>query len=109
LSLGVATGALPLLRARAGRPGGEAVASAADALEQETTAARAEVNAWAERPQAEGFREGVLRTRAWCIDLGVRAAHMAVVTSGGAANSLDHPAQRLFREAMLYSVTALTP
>ena len=33
--------------------------------------------------------------RAWCIDLGVRAAQAAVIASGGGANSLEHPAQRL--------------
>jgi len=49
-----------------------------------------------------------LQARSWCVELGVRAAHAAVIASGGAANSLDHPAQRLFREAMLYTLTGLT-
>jgi len=46
--------------------------------------------------------------RAWCVELGVRAAHAAVMTSGGAANLLDHPAQRIFREAMVYTLAAQT-
>ena len=46
--------------------------------------------------------------RARCIDLGMRAAHAAVTAGGGAANGLDHPAQRLFREAMVYTLVAQT-
>lgn len=52
--------------------------------------------------------EDASRARAWCVDLGVRAAHAAVIVSSGAANLLDHPAQRLFREAMVYTLTAQT-
>jgi hypothetical protein len=38
----------------------------------------------------------------------VRAAHAAVVVGSGGANLLDSSAQRLFREAMLYTLTAQT-
>ena len=55
------------------------------------------------------FDEEALDVRAWCIDLGVRAAHAAVIASGGRANLLADPAQRLLREAMLYTLTAQTP
>ena len=41
--------------------------------------------------------------------LGVRAALAAVTARGGAANRRDHPAQRLYREAMLYALTQQTP
>jgi hypothetical protein len=33
---------------------------------------------------------------------------MTVTASSGAANGLDHPAQRRFREAMFYTLTAQT-
>lgn len=49
-----------------------------------------------------------LKARAWVIDLAVRCAHAAVVASSGASNSLGHPAQRVFREALVFSVTAQT-
>jgi alkylation response protein AidB-like acyl-CoA dehydrogenase len=49
-----------------------------------------------------------LNVRAWAIDLAVRCAHAAITTSSGAANSLDHPAQRVYREALVYTVSAQT-
>ena len=49
-----------------------------------------------------------LDLRVRMIDLMVRCAHAAVVSSSGAANSVDHPAQRIFREAMVFSVSAQT-
>lgn len=52
--------------------------------------------------------ESRLQLRAWAIDLAVRCAHAAVVVSAGAANAMSHPAQRIFREAMVFSVTGQT-
>jgi alkylation response protein AidB-like acyl-CoA dehydrogenase len=49
-----------------------------------------------------------LKVRAWAIDLAVRCAHAAVTASSGAANSVDHPAQRVYREALVYTVSAQT-
>ena len=49
-----------------------------------------------------------MRIRAWCIEAAVRAAHAAVTASSGAANTLTHPAQRLLREAMFYTIQAQT-
>lgn len=49
-----------------------------------------------------------LSVRAWAIDLAVRCGHAAVTSSSGAANSVDHPAQRVFREAMVFTVSAQT-
>lgn len=108
LSIGVAAAAVRVLRERAERSGRGFISGAADALGAEAEAARLAVHEWAERPEDPRYRSLTLRIRSWCIDLGVRAAHAAVVASAGGANSLDHPAQRLYREAMLYSVTALT-
>ncbi len=49
-----------------------------------------------------------LKIRAWAIELAVRCAHAAIVSSSGAANALSHPAQRIYREALVYSVSAQT-
>ncbi|MBO1348769.1 MAG: acyl-CoA/acyl-ACP dehydrogenase [Hormoscilla sp. GUM202] len=49
-----------------------------------------------------------LELRAWAIDLAVRCAHAAVAVSSGAANYSDHPAQRVYREAMVYTVFGQT-
>ncbi|WP_437321601.1 acyl-CoA dehydrogenase family protein [Sorangium sp. So ce385] len=108
LSLGAAGAAVALLASLAERRGDAQLAGAARALEDEREAARAEVNAWADQPEAEGYAEHAVRARASCVDLGVRAAHAAVAATGGSANRLDNAAQRLFREAMLYSLTAQT-
>ncbi|GAP95779.1 acyl-CoA dehydrogenase family protein [Leptolyngbya sp. NIES-2104] len=57
--------------------------------------------------QDESFEER-LRLRVWAIDLAVRCAHAAVVVSSGAANSKRHPAQRVYREALVFSVAGQT-
>jgi alkylation response protein AidB-like acyl-CoA dehydrogenase len=49
-----------------------------------------------------------LHIRAWAIDLAVRCAHAAVTAHSGAANSASHPAQRIYREALVYTVSAQT-
>ena len=49
-----------------------------------------------------------LEKRAWAIDLMVRCAHAGVVASSGAANYHTHPAQRVLREAIVFSVSAQT-
>ena len=82
---------------------------AADSLEAQLSNLRAEAETWYDRTSAAHFKENALRIRACGITLGVRAAHAAVTAAGGRANSLDSPAQRLFREAMFYTLTAQTP
>ncbi len=49
-----------------------------------------------------------LATRAWAIDLAVRCGHAAVTCSSGRANSMEHDAQRVYREALVYTVSAQT-
>lgn len=49
-----------------------------------------------------------LELRAWAIDLAVRCAHGAVLASSGAANQSHHPAQRVYREALMFSVSGQT-
>ncbi len=45
-----------------------------------------------------------LELRAGAIDLAIRCATAAVTVSSGAANQISHPAQRIYREAMVYVV-----
>ncbi|MDX1933609.1 MAG: hypothetical protein SFU56_13500 [Capsulimonadales bacterium] len=49
------------------------------------------------------------RLRARLGDLTVRLARLAVMASGGSALITGHPAERLYREALLYSLMAQTP
>lgn len=50
-----------------------------------------------------------LEVRAQAIDLMGRAAHAAIIASGGRGIRTSHSAQRVYREAMVFSVSALTP
>ena len=108
LSLGAAVGAIEQVRASAAARRSPVLAAAASALEQETTAARRAVDAAAATTGAAPDPEAARRARAWCIDLGVRAAHAAVTANSGSANLLENAAQRLFREAMVLTVIAQT-
>ncbi len=78
-------------------------------LSTELAEIRADSERWQDRSSEPGFKENALRIRARAIRLGARAAHAAVTASAGGANNLNHPAQRLFREAMFYTLTAQTP
>ena len=49
-----------------------------------------------------------LKLRVWAINLAGRCSHAAVIASSGAANNQDHPAGRVYREALLFSVSGQT-
>jgi alkylation response protein AidB-like acyl-CoA dehydrogenase len=55
-----------------------------------------------------GDVEDRLQVRAWAIDLAARCAHAGVASSSGAANSVKHNAQRVYREALVFTVSAQT-
>lgn len=46
--------------------------------------------------------------RSWAIALAVRCAHAAITVSSGAANLKNHPAQRVYREALVFTVSGQT-
>jgi alkylation response protein AidB-like acyl-CoA dehydrogenase len=49
-----------------------------------------------------------LAARAWAIDMAFRCSAAAVVSSSGAGNSMTHSAQRIYREALVFAVSAQT-
>ncbi len=49
-----------------------------------------------------------LQLRAWTIDLAVRCAHAAIAVSSGSANYSHHAAQRVYREALVFTVSGQT-
>lgn len=75
-----------------------------------------QAHAQAEALKSEGLEEKdidkhgrhFVQLRAQAIDLAVRCAHAAVIVSRGAANVLDHPAQRIYRESLAFSVFGQT-
>jgi hypothetical protein len=58
-------------------------------------------------PDSQPWEER-LQLRAWAINLAVRCATAAVTVSSGAANSRYHAAQRVYREALVFTVSGQT-
>ena len=106
LPLGCTAGSLRALETVAERRGIPAASRALRSLSGEYEDARAQASDGIGR--GADFFPQALRIRAWCIDLAVRTAHAAVTATSGSANSISNPAQRLFREAMFYTVQAQT-
>jgi len=105
LALGCAQAGIDVLRGQADRTGSAMMSEAAERLEGELDACREE--AYRAMEENADFGRG-LKARAAAIALTVRSAHAAVVASGGAGNLLSHPAQRVFREALAFTVLALS-
>lgn len=105
---GMATASIALVRRLAEQRSNPLFFWTCDALEGEMVRLRRLVDAWRDRTTAEGYKENALAARAACIEFGVRAAHAAVTATGGSANARNNTAQRLFREAMFYTLTAQT-
>ncbi|MHB8637369.1 MAG: acyl-CoA dehydrogenase family protein [Fimbriimonadaceae bacterium] len=106
-AIGCALGGLDVLEAAHERRKEPFLATTLLALRNELAACRAET-AQAQSLAGEETTEDRLRVRAWAVDLAFRCAQAAIVCSSGAANSLLHPAQRIYREALVYSVSAQT-
>lgn len=105
LALGCAQAGIDIVRDEAERKGSATIAEAADRLERELAGCREEAY------RAMETKEDVARSlnaRAAAIELAGRAAHAAVIASAGAGNVVPHPAQRIYREALAFSVLALT-
>jgi alkylation response protein AidB-like acyl-CoA dehydrogenase len=105
---GVSRASMDLLRSLSEMRKSETMRQTLDALEAEMAWLRHEVDCWRDQTATDGYKENALRIRSHCIEFGVRAAHAAVAATGGGANSRDNHAQRLFREAMFYTLTAQT-
>lgn len=106
-ALGCAQAGIDVVRAAAEKKGICFLHDAADALTKELEACQ-RATAEAQQSVDEETTEARLEVRAWAIELAVRCAHAAVTASSGAANSVMHPAQRIYREALVYTVSAQT-
>jgi len=106
-ALGCAQAGLDILKANAEKKPLPFIMQAHDSLAYELKRCREETKRAQATPTEETTQER-LNVRAWAIDLAVRCAHAAVTASSGAANSVDHPAQRVYREALVYTVSAQT-
>ncbi|MFN8533584.1 MAG: acyl-CoA dehydrogenase family protein [Dehalococcoidia bacterium] len=106
LPLGVSVAAVRLMRDLVAARPNAAIAEAADAFEEEAAAIRREADYWEPLRDDPDYLSVAFRVRAWAIEAGMRAAHGAVMATGGTANLITHPAQRLVRESLLYSLNA---
>ncbi|MBC7805973.1 MAG: acyl-CoA/acyl-ACP dehydrogenase [Akkermansiaceae bacterium] len=109
--LGCATGALRTLRGVAQKRGDglPMLPEAVTAFETEIANCRNNARRIADGPKdTPVYQKDALDARAWAIELAVRVSHAAIAAAGGAGNSRLHPAQRRFREAMFYTLTAQT-
>lgn len=106
-AIGCAQAGIDVVVRNADRRKLEFAREAAEALQRELNGIREEAERWAGEAKESNVVER-LNLRARMIDTMVRCAHAAVVSSSGAANSLDHPAQRIYREALVFSVSAQT-
>ncbi len=108
MPLGCGAAAVRALCAAADKRNLPAVRRAAESFAAEWEELRAAIEEWIPRTAEPEFFTTAVGLRAWCIEFGVRAAHAAVTASSGAANLRSHPAQRLLREAMFYTIQAQT-
>lgn len=106
-AIGCALGGLDIVQASFARRQEPFLADTYEALRAELEACR-EATTAAQKSAGEETTDERLRVRAWAVDLAFRCAQAAIVSSSGAANSLRHPAQRVYREALVFSVSAQT-
>lgn len=107
-SLGVLRAAVRIMREQAAARPNPATQRAASALEREGDTIRNYADAWEGHADLPGYVEAAHQIRTWAIEASIRAAHGAVTATGGSANGVRNPAQRLLREALLFSVIAQT-
>ncbi len=105
LTLGCAMAGLDIVQAAYSNKKFSFIAQAYETLNQELSNCRSAIR------QAQSEYTSLdkrLELRAWAIDLAVRCAHAGVTVSGGAANYASHAAQRVYREALVFSVSGQT-
>jgi len=106
-ALGCAEAGLEILLTNAERRNLSFAREAHGRLTEELTQLRAATEV-ARADSSEETTQERLELRAWQIEFAVRCAHAAVASSSGGANSINHPAQRVYREALVYTVSAQT-
>jgi alkylation response protein AidB-like acyl-CoA dehydrogenase len=105
---GIAGTCIRGIRALAETSPSPAFGETADVLEDEVSRCRDTAYGIADAGATDADLPRLLEAKAWSLDLVTRAAHAYIAAVGGRAMSLDHPAQRLMREAMFYTIQAQT-
>lgn len=105
LVLGCASAGLDIMKSTYSTKPLSFIAQAWETLNQELSDCRAAIK------YAQQNRESLdkqLQLRAWAINLALRCASAAVTVSSGAANYSHHAAQRVYREALVFTVSGQT-
>jgi kynurenine formamidase/alkylation response protein AidB-like acyl-CoA dehydrogenase len=105
LATGCAFAGLDILEAAKENKSLSFINDAFESLLQELTKCRTLIREAQQKSRGTAER---LQIRAWAIDLATRIAHAAVTVSSGTANYMHHPAQRIYREALVFTVTGQT-
>lgn len=108
MPIGCAIGSVRLLCETLERRHLGPVARAAGAFGRELEDVRGQIREWNAQSGEPEFFNNAVQIRAHVIDLAVRAALACVAANSGNSNNLSHPAQRLYREAMFYTIQAQT-
>lgn len=106
-AIGCAMAGIDIVRDNGQKRGLTFLAKAADDLTKEVDDCR-QALVDSQRDFSEATAPERLKKRAWAIDVMMRCAQAAVTSSSGAANTANHPANRVLREAIVFSVSAQT-
>ncbi len=106
LATGCAMAGLDVIEATSRQKSVPFIVDALNALQQELHQCRTAIREAQQDPAGELSEK--LHLRSWAIELANRIAHAAVTVSGGAANYSHHHAQRIYREALVFTVTGQT-
>lgn len=106
-ALGCAAAGLDIFQQSMAKKPSETLSSAFESLLRELESCRSRLAQIQERPDSVSDVDK-LDVRTQAIELSVRCAHAAIAVTGGSANSIHHPAQRVYREALVFTVSAQT-
>ncbi|MGB7378726.1 MAG: cyclase family protein [Rivularia sp. (in: cyanobacteria)] len=101
LAFGCAEAGLDIIKSAFEKKSFSFINDAFNSLQAELNSCRSAIE---KARQQEVFTQK-LQLRAWAIDLTTRIAHGAVTVSSGAANYNHHAAQRVYREALVFTVS----
>ncbi len=105
-ALGCAYAGLDILQATGAKKQLDFIATSGQALQAEVNDCVR--NVFASMSSNKTTYQERLRLRTWAIDLAGRCSQAAVIATSGGANSVHSPAGRVYREALLFSVSGQT-
>ena len=105
-AIGCARAGVDVVRAAGEKRNKDFLITAANTLDKEIADCRAQLQY--AKAGSENTTDEKSHLQRGAIELAGRCAHAAVAASGGSANSVDHPAQRIVREAIVFTVSAQT-